>query len=241
MSIRAATLALVLVVPVATSCSCSKQPSPQPQVLAYLPVRMVVEQRTTTAVPGSAGAIRLTIDDVTAGQVIASISGIDGDVLLAPVSLKPEGRVRFDAGQEPFWLTLEKLENALIGNDFATVLISSAAPNALWESAKIERLIASIGSLDGAVFLRNGDEHDAKEAADHLRTKWKAADDEAMTAEQFIDAIASKSSISGEPYRIRLGDGWVVLAGEYLRERLAEIESGEIESPQRFEAEPSGT
>jgi hypothetical protein len=54
--------------------------------------------------------------------------------------------------------------------------------------------------------------------------KWRAQADEISSAEDFIDRIASRSSASGEAYRIRMSDGSVVEAGDFLRKRLEEIE-----------------
>ena len=103
---------------------------------------------------------------------------------------------------------------------------SNAVPAAkpLTEQEKIEKLIAALGALKGATFLRNGSEHTAKDAADHVRSKWSAQKKEIRTAQEFIEKAASKSSMSGQPYVIRLSDGKEVKAGEWLRERLTEIE-----------------
>ena len=93
------------------------------------------------------------------------------------------------------------------------------------EREKIERLLASIESAEGDVFIRNGVEHAAKDAAEHLRSKWQAAGEQVKTAEEFIDTIATKSSLSGAAYRVRRADGTEVLASEYLREKLSDIEN----------------
>lgn len=92
------------------------------------------------------------------------------------------------------------------------------------ESQKIERLIEHVAALKGAVFIRNGKEHDARAAAGHLRKKWNYAKDEIKTARDFIDKIATKSSLSGQPYLIRLADGREFKSGEYLHAQLKEIE-----------------
>jgi hypothetical protein len=94
-----------------------------------------------------------------------------------------------------------------------------AAPDPL-EAAKIQHLIASVETLAGAQFLRNGTAHDAREAADHLRRKLAAAGDWVKSADDFIRLCGSRSSISGERYRIRLADGTLVEAEAFFRERL---------------------
>ena len=43
------------------------------------------------------------------------------------------------------------------------------------EAAKIQYLITSVETLEGAKFIRNGNEYDARAAADHLRLKLKGS------------------------------------------------------------------
>jgi hypothetical protein len=69
-------------------------------------------------------------------------------------------------------------------------------------------------------FLRNGGEYDAKKAADHLRLKLKMAGDRIKTAEDFIRLCGSKSSVSGEAYRMRFPDETTMDVEVFFRERL---------------------
>ena len=88
------------------------------------------------------------------------------------------------------------------------------------EKAKIEYLISSIGELKGAKFIRNGSEHDTQATVAHLRRKLKAAGTRITTVEQFIEYIASKSSLSGEPYTIKMTDGTVMKSEVFFRNKL---------------------
>lgn len=97
------------------------------------------------------------------------------------------------------------------------------APAAMTEAQKIERLITHIGQLDGAVFIRNGKEHSAEDAAKHMRLKRDKAGERCDTAEEFIRVCASFSSRSGEAYLIRFPDGRTRTAEDVLREQLATI------------------
>jgi len=63
-----------------------------------------------------------------------------------------------------------------------------------------------VENLKGAKFIRNGSEHDGKEAAEHLRMKLQNAV-AVQTADDFIRLCASKSMITGKPYMIRSSDG----------------------------------
>jgi hypothetical protein len=90
------------------------------------------------------------------------------------------------------------------------------------ETRKIQALLADVERMD-ATFVRNDKTYDAKTAAEFLRRKWKANDANVVTANDFIEKIASKSSTSGKPYLIRFKDGREVQSGEYLRAELAKL------------------
>lgn len=93
----------------------------------------------------------------------------------------------------------------------------------LTEAQKIEALIASVEHLRGAVFIRNGTEHDAAKAAGHLRRKLDYAGKRVKTAEQFIKYLATGSSMTGKPYRIRFADGQSVDSAVYFNEQLRRL------------------
>jgi len=96
----------------------------------------------------------------------------------------------------------------------------------LTEAQKIEALIRAVADLQAAVFIRNGTEHTPKEAADHLRLKWRNAGRRVKTAPEFIQHCASGSSLSGKPYEIRLKDGRTVLARDWLWTELKRMQAG---------------
>jgi hypothetical protein len=94
------------------------------------------------------------------------------------------------------------------------------------ETQKIEALIKAIEALQGqAVFVRNGAEHDAKAAGEHLRLKWKNAGKRVRTAADFIRLCGTGSSMSGQPYQIRYKDGRTVTSGDFLWTELKKLDS----------------
>lgn len=72
-------------------------------------------------------------------------------------------------------------------------------------------------------FIRNGSEHEPKEAREHMERKLNAADGRIQTIPDFIEHIGSKSSMSGKPYLVKFADGKTVEAGVWLKERWEEI------------------
>lgn len=107
---------------------------------------------------------------------------------------------------------------------FAALSLASIAQAAsTTATAEIEALLAYVKQLDGAVFIRNGSEHAPTAAEAHLRMKWEKQSAQIKTAEDFIELCATKSSLSGERYRIRLKDGTARDSAEVLRARLADI------------------
>ena len=98
---------------------------------------------------------------------------------------------------------------------------------------EIDHLIVSIGQSD-CTFVRNGKDHSAQEAADHLRMKYRRGKAHAKSAEQFIARLASKSSFSGKPYYMKCDGEEPQQAGEWLTQRLeASRASDQVSSPDR--------
>ena len=95
-----------------------------------------------------------------------------------------------------------------------------AASVACAENTEKEKIHAALARIESSPrkFIRNGDEYDGKAAAAHLRRKLDAAGDKIKTFDDFVDQIATKSSVSGEPYRVKLEDGQVVDLAKWLRE-----------------------
>jgi hypothetical protein len=98
------------------------------------------------------------------------------------------------------------------------------ATKAVSEEEKINRLIKYVAELQGATFIRNGDEYPAKDAAAHLQMKRKKAGSRVKTAREFIDGLASESYLSGEAYQIRLKDGKTYKSRDVLMKELQRIE-----------------
>ena len=125
---------------------------------------------------------------------------------------------------------------AAIAASMASAGAGAAAPTAapmrtgtsaahLSEAQKIEVLIHSVEMLKGAVFIRNGTEYDGAKAAEHLRRKLDYAGNKIKTAEQFIDQLATGSSMSGKPYKIRYANGITVDSAVYFHEQLRKLEA----------------
>jgi Family of unknown function (DUF5329) len=73
------------------------------------------------------------------------------------------------------------------------------------ENEEIQYLLSFIGASD-CIFIRNGDEHPSKEASEHLEMKYNHVKKRIQTAEDFIDKIASKSSLSRRQYTVRCNE-----------------------------------
>jgi hypothetical protein len=205
------------------AAACSREPPAAqrpPPPIASLPVEITLRQRGNAAVPGAVSELVLAIGDVTRGHVTTSLLGTDGAPVLAPLAMKPRDRVAFEFHAVRHHLELRALHDVLLGADSATFVIhSDQADDAANGAAAIEALLLAIENARDVVFLRNGGEHSPSDAAAHLRRKL-AASDEVVTAEQFITQIATRSSLSGEEYRIRHADGRVEPLATYLRAAL---------------------
>ena len=86
------------------------------------------------------------------------------------------------------------------------------------EDKVIQALIRRVEARTDLVFVRNGSDHDAAEAAAHLRTYFKV---ELVDAEDFIERCGSRSEFTRIAYKVKAADGSGVRdAGDFLREEL---------------------
>lgn len=89
--------------------------------------------------------------------------------------------------------------------------------------AEISNLKAFIGNSE-CIFIRNGVEHDSADALKHILRKYHAVRKRIHTAEDFIRLAATKSSLSGKPYKVRCGSNeilcsdWLYLELDHYRE-----------------------
>ncbi|ULH28418.1 YfeK family protein [Leptospira weilii] len=102
-----------------------------------------------------------------------------------------------------FFISISAEENSDFRNDFNSLM-------AVLESCECK-------------FIRNGVEHDPKEARAHMEKKLKVVEGRIQTISEFIDHIGSKSSISGKPYLVKFADGKTKESGVWLKEKWEEI------------------
>ena len=77
--------------------------------------------------------------------------------------------------------------------------------------------------ISGCEFYRNGSWYDSVQAEKHMHAKldYLLARNRVNTAEDFIEQVASKSSLSGRSYEVRCGACPATLSGDWLKSALA--------------------
>ncbi len=98
------------------------------------------------------------------------------------------------------------------------------------EEQKIQFLLEKIENFEGT-FIRNGQEHESKRAREHLeyklrqaqRTFWFFGPKKPVSAQVFIEKIASESSMTGKIYQIKYKDGKIFPAEHWLKKKLKEF------------------
>ena len=89
------------------------------------------------------------------------------------------------------------------------------------EAGRITALIAAVERMTDAAFIRNGQPYGAAAAAEFLRRKWRHRELEVRSANDFIEKVASFSSMTGKPYLIRFSDGRETPCSIFLRTELS--------------------
>lgn len=103
-----------------------------------------------------------------------------------------------------------------------------AVPGFAWAQvsagqAHIDTLLAAI-EASGCEFERNGTRYSAREGGAHLRLKLERAGSRVQTAREFIERIASGSSLSGRPYLVFCPGLPAQRSQDWLAQRLAVLE-----------------
>ena len=101
----------------------------------------------------------------------------------------------------------------------ASALLAQATPSTA-EEQMIDTLIQRVSKMTAMVFLRNGNEYTAADAAKHMQAKYDYFKKDLVTAEDFIDRCASRSEVTGQPYKVKLTNGTVRDANEFLNSEL---------------------
>jgi hypothetical protein len=111
---------------------------------------------------------------------------------------------------------------AFIG--LAAVSGASPAPAVTQE---IEHLLGYVLN-SGCQFYRNGFWYDARRGEEHLRDKYDylVKHDEISATEDFIDKVASKSSISGLAYEVKCDGAEPLTSAQWLRQELIRYRAG---------------
>ena len=230
----------LMLITLVTVFGCTKtQPTPQaiglsvqqssstvsgpPKEITGLPLTMTIKQRSTAQVPGADGVLSITVDDITRGQAMITILGRDGAAIAGPLSMKLGDALPLEFGVVKYTVRVNALNNSLLAEDFAEIILDRPARSNLTEAEKIEKLIFAIEGLEGATFVRNGQSHSTDEAVSHLRRKLESAGQRITTAKDFIEQLASKSSLTGDEYMIRMPNGQETKASDFLTQELGKL------------------
>lgn len=92
------------------------------------------------------------------------------------------------------------------------------------EEARINAMLNALAQKQDLTFVRNGDAHNCEEAVSHLRLKLGNTRNRIDPAEQFIDKVASSSSITGKPYIVKIPGKSDENAQPYLHALIAETD-----------------
>ena len=113
------------------------------------------------------------------------------------------------------------LRRAAAGLFCLLVLLSFHISSDARTTGEIESLLLFIEQSE-CTFIRNGKHYDALEAREHIEKKYAYYKERIKTAEDFILYSATKSSITGEPYRL-ICNGVNMVTSDWLNMELSEM------------------
>ena len=112
------------------------------------------------------------------------------------------------------------LRTALLALMLGTAALLAHATPSDTEDKLIDTLIQRVSKMSSMIFLRNGSEYNASDAARHMQAKYDYFKKELLTAEDFIERCASRSEMTGQAYKVKLTNGTVRDANEFLNSEL---------------------
>lgn len=186
------------------------------------PVAFEVPQRGSQPIPGTDRWLTVHLDDITMGQVRLTVTDASGAVAVPSRSVIEREAVPFTLGGQPCLLVVTALVNNLFGDDHAELTVRPAGdftPN------RVAQLIRAVQASED-MFVREGSDWSGTMAAQFLIARLGPAE-RAITVDEFVDGIGSRSSRTGEPYHVRRKDGTTVTMQAWLRAELARIEAAE--------------
>lgn len=103
--------------------------------------------------------------------------------------------------------------------------VAAAACDPSDTTAAIDHLVESVRASD-AEFIRNGRSYDGDRAARHMQRKAEHFDERIDSPESFIELAATRSELTGRPYRVRFADGKETTTARWLGVLLAQWRAG---------------
>jgi hypothetical protein len=113
------------------------------------------------------------------------------------------------------------LRQAAAGLSFLLMLLSFYISCAAGTTEETVSLLLFIEQSE-CTFIRNGKHYDALKAREHIEKKYAYYKERITSAEDFILYSATKSSITGEPYRV-ICNGVNMITSDWLKAELAEL------------------
>ena len=184
-------------------------------------VKLTIHQRASKKIPGSNGALKIHFGDITAGHVAVAVYGPKGEMVVDTKTMAEGDTLSLHLVEQDYVLRLDKLVNYLIGTDYGVVTLM---PLHEFERNKIDDLLRAIERTD-ATFVRNEKEMSGKGFATHLRAKHAHYGPRNASLRTFIETVATRSSTTGEPYRVNLPGGEIVDASTWLQQQAMKFVS----------------
>ena len=166
-----------------------------------VPEVITVFQRRSATLPGSNDYFRLYLRDITAGQVLFSLSSEDNVELIKKRSVRQGDYVDFKYEGSEYRISLTSLVNNLFGSDYAVFLY---APKNLNESQKIEFLLQALSHANIRL-SKNEQDFSAPIVAANLRKEFKLKENNFKTMEAFLKKLASQKTEN--KYKVKNIDG----------------------------------
>jgi hypothetical protein len=124
--------------------------------------------------------------------------------------------------QRSFFMIIRRAATGLL---FLLILLSFHVSSGAGTTEEIASLLLFV-EQSGCTFIRNGNHYDALKAREHIEKKYNYYKERITTAEDFIQYSATKSMMTGEPYKV-ICNGVSINTSDWLYAELDKMRTAE--------------
>lgn len=196
------------------------------------PPRLMIDQRSSDAIPGSANTVFVELRDISGGRVRLRVRTVDHG-MLAVMTARPGDALEFALDGKRYVVVVARFDLSLTGTDRGEIVVRRAEDpptgeerigrllDAAWTSSAV--VVPPPAAVDGAADASPVAGRQSKPLDDYLRDVWLFRKPRSTTPEALAAQAVRPADAAAVPPRVRLRHGAEMPLEEWLKPELAKL------------------